>query len=131
MCGGKLQMTKKEQIVFAVVGRIILAILLLWIISIAHCEILTIYYADEYSQPVSELSGILRIASWKVLKHSNDYSEVYFISNDDSGKLIGGTVISFIRHDKEWVVKDWKESWSSGHGTGNNDIIWPYHPIWY
>lgn len=109
-----------KKIIPKLIILIILVANILWGISIAKCEILTLLHGHEFKDNYMENTMIEYIDYLKVLNYSKTSSCVYYVSANKTG----GDVITFSKKDGEWIFENWHTVWSSTGSASN--IIWPY-----
>lgn len=112
---------------------IILAFFVVWGVSLARCEVLTLLHGREFAEGYKENTMLGDMEYWKVMDCSANHAKVYYIS----AHYTGGNVVTFTRKDSDaaWVYDGWDTIWST---EGNADkTLWPYlwhfaysHPRW-
>ena len=94
--------------------------LLFWVLSLAKCEILTLFHGNEFAEVYKENTMLGDMEYWKVLDISQDYARVYFVSENHSN----ANVLTFIKEDGKWRYKKWETIWSQSGSA--SEVIWPY-----
>ena len=108
----------------------ILCFIVIWGISLAKCEILTLIHGNEFStQAMYENNTMIGNMEYiKILDYTDNYARIYYVSEDKSL----GNIIEFLKIDNKWIYSKWADSlWST---SGNADrVIWPYwwHVIYF
>lgn len=97
----------------------IVAVLLIWGISLLKCEILTYKYCQDFENAYQSNSMINNdIEHFKVLNCDDNTAEVYYYSEKS------GNVLTFEKQQDKWIEKDWEVIWSqTGSASG---VVWPY-----
>lgn len=113
-----------KRILIILIVTLILLTLLFWVGSIVYCEMLTARYGDEFIKAAEDISQIIKVDRWKILKYTKNYAKVYYICD------YGGSVISYVRQNDDWIYLDWEADWSVDGSA--DDLIWPYirMPLW-
>ncbi len=92
------------------------AVLLIWLLWIAKCEIFTIIYG--YSFKNIDIDGVPSGESLKVLHCSDDYAEVYYLG--DLSRLV-----TFRKKADRWNVSSVRVV-RYAEDRGARLVIWPY-----
>lgn len=109
---------KKKYVKYFVLGLVVI-FLLVWGVSILHCEILTRKYKMEFDKACTEIQAVIKVEDLKVIKYSEHYAEIYYTSPH------GGALVSYVRQaGTAWTMQEWKAAWSDSGSA--DDIIWPY-----
>ena len=108
---------KKISITFLI---IVMLFLMIWLCSLAKCEVLSSLHSHEfYGLDESATELLPKSENVKVLKYSDDYSEVYFYSD-----LIG-THFYFEKENNQWNMITYECVWTKMGGNAD-EVIWPY-----
>lgn len=98
----------------------LLIFLLIWGVSLAKCEILTMMHRNEFNEAYKSNTMLGETEYCKVIDYSEDRARVYYVSSNCSG----GDVLTFTKENGEWKYENWDTIWST---TGSaDDFIWPY-----
>lgn len=111
---------KMEKKSLSVICILIGLCVIFWILSIIHCEVLTLQRSAEFENLWQENTMLSEPDSIKVLEYSDTYAKIYHRS------IEGGATLEFSRTDSqsEWEFLYWDTIWSrSGSADG---FIWPY-----
>lgn len=103
-----------------IIVTILMIPILFWLISLAKCEVLTIFHGDEFGEVYKENTMLGDMEYWKVLDISQDYARVYFVSKNHSN----ANILTFIKEDGKWKYKNWETIWSQSGSA--SEVIWPY-----
>lgn len=100
---------------------LIIFFLLIWGISLARCEILTLLHGSEFDNKLCQENTMIDpIKYLKVLNYSDTQARIYCVSEGYSM----GNILGFTKKDEKWKYKKWNTVWSTS-GTADN-IVWPY-----
>ena len=110
----------KKMIRWFVLSPIII-FLVIWLFSLAKCEVLTIMHGNEFSEIYKENTMIGEIDYLKVLNYSDNFARVYYVSEDRSS----ANILIFIRESDVWKYHAWETTVWSSSGSAS-DVIWPY-----
>lgn len=113
-------MKTKKMIRWFVLSPIII-FLVIWLFSLAKCEVLTIMHGNEFSEIYKENTMIGEIDYLKVLNYSDNFARVYYVSEDRSS----ANILIFIRESDVWKYHAWETTVWSSSGSAS-DVIWPY-----
>ena len=106
------------------IHRIVLCLLaagvLFWGVCVAKCEWLTHRYGSEFAEGYTQTHMIDGIESFKVLKCTPHYAEVYYIT----AEWANANVVEFQKVDDGWEMDSWRTVWSASGSASN--VIWPY-----
>ncbi len=94
--------------------------LVVWIGSLARCEMLTEEYHDDFESGHLQTGFHDELEYFKVLSCDGETAEVYYVAKDHAN----GSVLDFELREGEWAMKEWRCIWSD-HGSAS-DVIWPY-----
>ena len=106
-----------KRIVFA--GFLLLA--LVWLVSLAKSEYLTVRYGTQFTNAYREHTMLATPDYLKVLSYTDTSAKVYYVKRN-----AGGNILTFTRTDAqdEWQFVEWITVWSR---TGSaSDFVWPY-----
>ena len=112
-----------KKAIYITLAIIIAVIILIWICSVAKCEILTIRHIDEFS--FEEIEIISEISFKRILSYTPWRAKIYCVSDDH--RL--GSVIEFVKQDGNWVYDSWDTYWTKLGGNADRSL-WPYF-WWY
>ena len=94
--------------------------LILWMGSLARCEMLTKEYYDDFKTGHLQTGFHDELEYFKVLSCDGETAEVYYIAKDHAN----GCVLDFEMQEGVWSMTEWNCIWSD-HGSAS-DAIWPY-----
>ena len=95
----------------------ILCFIVIWGISLAKCEILTLIHGNDFSnQAMYESNTMIGDMEYiKILDYTENYARIYYVSEDKSL----GSIIEFSKIDDKWMYSKWADAlWST---SGNAD----------
>lgn len=110
---------KKITILFLVS---IVLFLLIWGISLAKSEVLTLIHGHEFSDPNLYKDNTMFVEKryLKVLEYSQDIARVYYVSINN----LGADVLTFVKEKNQWKFYKWETVWAKGGSA--SEVIWPY-----
>lgn len=109
---------KKDKFLFTFICSVSL-IIFVWCAFLLKCEILTAMHEKNFTRKdVIALLGDEQIC--KVIEYSENEAKVYYVSTQKTM----GNLLTFIREDCVWRIKNWNTIWSKDGNADN--IIWPY-----
>lgn len=104
---------------FYVFIKLFICFTLIWVFSLARCEILTLLHGREFWNSSQENTMIAPIKFLKVLNYSDTQARIYCVSDGDSmGNIL------FMKKSENWECVNWETVWSTS-GTADN-VVWPY-----
>ena len=106
--------------IYIIILSPVLCFLLIWGISLAKCEILTLMHGDEFSEIYKENTMLGEQEHWKVLDYSKTSARVYYVGLNHSG----ADILTFVKENGKWRHDGWDTVWSTS-GSADN-VIWPY-----
>ena len=110
---------KKKWLPIAVYAMIAIPVLI-WILSLAKCEILTQKYHDAFAQAYTQNAMLGEMEYFKVLRCDGNTADVYYVSKG----MTDANVLSFENKNGTWEETSWRTVWSSsGSASG---VIYPY-----
>lgn len=92
--------------------------LLIWGISYAKCELITLIHGEEFEGEFDQTNMIGGNPAPKVLKYSNEKAKVYYVDEN------GGDIITFEYTDGKWTMCEWSTVWAKGGSA--DGFVWPY-----
>lgn len=101
----------KKIIVFC-----LLSLLVVWLFSIAMCEIHTKFHKDEFENIVSD--DVQLGDTLKVIDYSDDYAKVYYTGSRSD-------LLTFSKQGNEWMVRTHKVV-KYGEDKLSRVFVWPY-----
>jgi hypothetical protein len=99
---------------------ILLAILLTWLMTLVHIEILSVLHKDEFAaHSQSWVYGENDTFKIKVMTYSKKTATVYLVSDTF------GVKAKFTKQNGQWVHTEDLAVWST-QGSADQYFIWPY-----
>jgi hypothetical protein len=96
--------------------------LLVWGFSLAKCEVLTLLYGKEFSDPMLYKENLMFTDDnyLKVLEYSENKARVFYISINK----LGADVVTYTKENGQWKFHRWDPIWAKGGSASG--VIWPY-----
>ncbi len=92
-----------------------------WFGSIAKCEILTLFYGEQFDGLQLQNTMFGDIDYLKVLDYSPDAAQIYYVSKGRTS----GDILLFEKRGDQWVHTEWERTVWSKSGSADG-FIWPY-----
>lgn len=95
--------------------------LIVWGISLAKCELLTLKHGSEFAEIYKENTMLSEQQYWKVLGYSDQIARVYYVGMNHSS----ANILTFQNMDGQWRYDgEWETIWSTSGSASQS--IWPY-----
>ena len=117
-----------KKIVRWIVLSLLIIFLVIWLFSLAKCEVLTILHGKEFNEIYKENTMIGEIDYLKILDYHDNfvgffykYQNIYYVSKERSN----ANILIFIKESDVWKYHAWETTVWSSSGSAS-DVIWPY-----
>lgn len=110
----------KRKLLPTIIIAVIAVPIMIWILSLAKCEILTQKYFDDFEYAYTQNSMLGEMEYFKVLRYDGNLADVYYVSKG----MTGADMLSFENINGTWKETSWHTIWSTS-GIAS-EVIYPY-----